>query len=187
MHIKKLCKNLLLIFMIVSFSLFAGGCFFVWFTSGGSGSKKNLPVKRDMISDEQIINAVKNSHVSPDYNITYDDMFTTMFEKVEYNFYTLEEMKANVPDPDDPALCDSVEVLVQYPDNGKSIVFAWNVIFHEDLPGGFRLEKKCIFDIQTQTGYFGKEMDDNITELFMQKLVVDSIVGPLESLVPRIN
>ncbi len=171
--LKKLGKISLLILMVSSFVLSATGCFF----------EEDVPITEDMISEEQIINRLKNSTVIPGYDVTYDKLFSTMFLEAEYHYYTLDEMKKNVPHPDDPNLEASVEVLVKAGD-GKVVLFAWDVIFDEDFTGGFDIRKKGIFDYETGENYTGAKMDEQIDILMLQYLRVQDVMGPLLNLVP---
>ena len=161
----------------------------VLFTSACDQNITDEKITEDEITEETIIYEVKNSFVASNYDITYDDMFTTMFKTVEYDYYTLDEMKELVDCPEDSELYASVEVSCRDYE-GKDFVFAWNIVFDEDAPNGFYIYKKCIYDCQTEKSYVGQEMDDALLDLISQKLVVDNIVGVGEffgSFVPNIN
>lgn len=171
--LKKLGKISLLILILSSFVLSATGCFF----------EEDVPITEDMISEEQIINRLKNSTVIPGYDVTYGELFSIMFLEAEYHYYTFDEMKKNVPHPDDPNLEASVEVLVKAGD-GKVVLFAWDVIFDEDFAGGFDIQKKVIYDYETGKSYTGDAMDEQIDILMLQYMRARDVMGPLLNLVP---
>ncbi len=151
------------------------------------GPKK---VKKDDISNEEIIRELKYDYVASNYNVTYNELFEAYYRSVEYRVYTKEEIEkaTNVDTTYDSIQAECID------SSGNKFIFAWNIVYDENRTNGFDLIKKAYYDSTTKESYGKTVMDERLESILTQYLIkggfeyaLDTIKKSVDYLKPKIN
>lgn len=151
------------------------------------GPKK---VKKEDISNEDIIRVLKYDKVASNYNITFDELFGTYYNSVKYCVYTKEEITkaTNIN-----TTYDSIQA--ECMDNaGNKFIFAWNIVYDKNRKNGFDLIKKAYYDSITEKSYDYNVMDEKLEMILTQYLIkggieatIDAVQEGIDYLKPKID